>query len=407
MRILHIIAQKPDSTGSGVYLAALVDSLARKGHAQAVIAGIDYDESPEFPADVSFYPVRFCTDEMPFPIVGMSDEMPYPSTRYCDLDSSMVGCFERAFCIRLEKAVQEFKPDVIMCHHLYLLTAIVRERVTDIPVCAFCHSTDLRQLKKHGLERERIIAAVQQLDKVFALHDAQKQETMELFDLPESRIEVVGIGYDSAIFNPIREAPKNDIDTVVFVGKISEKKGVKSLIRSLEHLDLDPARVRFRLIGGQGNKAEYQEICQAAATSRYEIDIPGKMPHRELAREYRNANTFVLPSFYEGLPLVAIEALACGCKVVLTDLPGIRPWLKAQAPDAPVRYVDPPDLRNTDEPTPTSLPAFERALARVLAESIQATNDPVDMSHLSWDNLADQILNIMTPLCAHINEGAE
>ena len=47
MRILCISAQKPDSTGSGVYLAETVASLAAAGHQLAVIAGIDKDDSPQ------------------------------------------------------------------------------------------------------------------------------------------------------------------------------------------------------------------------------------------------------------------------------------------------------------------------------------------------------------------------
>ena len=41
----------------------------------------------------------------------------------------------------------------------------------------------------------------------------------------------------------------------------------------------------------------------------------------------RAAHVFVLPSFYEGLPLVLVEALACGCRLVCTDLPGVRSGL--------------------------------------------------------------------------------
>ena len=47
MRILCISAQKPDSTGSGVYLAETVASMAAAGHQVAVIAGIDKDDSPQ------------------------------------------------------------------------------------------------------------------------------------------------------------------------------------------------------------------------------------------------------------------------------------------------------------------------------------------------------------------------
>lgn len=80
MRILCISAQKPDSTGSGVYLAETVASLAAAGHQVAVIAGIDKDDSPQLAPGVEFVPVRFRTPELPFPVCGMSDVMPYEAT---------------------------------------------------------------------------------------------------------------------------------------------------------------------------------------------------------------------------------------------------------------------------------------------------------------------------------------
>ena len=80
MRILSISAQKPSSTGSGVYLTELVKMLAAQGHEQAVVAGIYQDDEVTFPEGVAFHPVYFCTEELPYPIVGMSDVMPYTST---------------------------------------------------------------------------------------------------------------------------------------------------------------------------------------------------------------------------------------------------------------------------------------------------------------------------------------
>ena len=64
MRILCISAQKPDSTGSGVYLAETVASLAAAGHQVTVIAGIDKDDSPQLAPGVEFLPVRFRTPEL-------------------------------------------------------------------------------------------------------------------------------------------------------------------------------------------------------------------------------------------------------------------------------------------------------------------------------------------------------
>ena len=89
MNILHLSAQKPDSTGSGVYLHETVSALARAGHNQAVIAGIAPEDNPAFDKGVLFKPVRFETSDLPFPVVGMSNVMPYRATRYCDLTPAM------------------------------------------------------------------------------------------------------------------------------------------------------------------------------------------------------------------------------------------------------------------------------------------------------------------------------
>lgn len=176
MRILNISAQKPDSTGSGTYLAALVREQIETGHRAAVLCGAaPGDTQGDIPAGVSVYTVDFDTPELPFPICGMSDVMPYPSTRYRDLTPSMLKAFERAFAAAIDRAVAEFRPDLVLCHHLYLVTALARECVRGVPVVAVCHSTDLRQLRSHALERDRIVSAVRRLDAVFALHAEQAE----------------------------------------------------------------------------------------------------------------------------------------------------------------------------------------------------------------------------------------
>ncbi|MEG2915846.1 MAG: glycosyl transferase family 1, partial [Oscillospiraceae bacterium] len=80
MRILSVTAQKPDSTGSGTYLTELVNSFKLLGHTQAVIAGINVEDTDKFIDGVLFYPVRYNTCELPFNVLGMSDSMPYEST---------------------------------------------------------------------------------------------------------------------------------------------------------------------------------------------------------------------------------------------------------------------------------------------------------------------------------------
>lgn len=395
MRILSISAQKPSSTGSGVYLTELVKTLAAQGHEQAVVAGVYEDDVVEFPESVGFYPVYFQTEQLPYPIVGMSDEMPYTSTRYCDMTPEMVEQFRNAFLKVLEPLVREFQPDVILSHHLYLLTAIVRDTFPECKVYGFCHNTDLRQMIKTDLEREFIAEAVRKLDKIFVPQTAQQKGVRKVYDVNPEMIEMLGMGYNSQVFRVTGEKIQDGCTRIIFAGKIAEKKGVMSLIRSLEYLKADPKKVQIYLAGSAGNEIEYQEIHRMAGKSKYEIQFLGRLNQEQLAEYYNKCDIFVLPSFFEGIPLTVIEALACGDRVVLTSLPGIPEWLTENVTGADIRYVDLPTMINADEPLEEELPDFEKRLAKALDESIRCPqNGQADTSRISWDNIARNVIDV-------------
>ena len=398
LKILSITAQKPHSTGSGVYLTELVQAFHRKGCRQAVLAGICQDDSVCFPDSVSFYPVYYQSEQLPFPICGMSDEMPYKSTRYQDLTPEMTEQFFTAFRASLNRALAEFQPDLILCHHLYLLTAMARERFKEQKIYGFCHNTDLRQMKKTGLWRDYIREQIRGLDAIFVPQSAQKEGVMEIFGIGAGKIRILGMGYSQEIFcgpeKPDNAARgKDGAIRLIYAGKIAEKKGVKSLIKSLSYLPYPRDGLKLSLAGGAGNKTEYQEIEELALKAPYPVEFLGKLPQPELAKEYQRSDIFVLPSFFDGLPLTVIEAIACGDKVVVTDLPGIQDWLKEQAPGAVVKYVPLPVMRNTDEAVSESLPAFEKQLAAKIEECAREEGQRrVDLSHLSWKNICKEIL---------------
>ena len=129
----------------------------------------------------------------------------------------------------------------------------------------------------------------------------------------------------------------------------------------------------------------------------FPVTFEGKLPQPDLAHLYNASDVFVLPSFCEGLPLVVVEALACGCKVVVTDLPGLRPWVTSQMPGAPVVYVEPPAMVSCDEPEAAALPAFEERLAAALVKAAEmprptAAQARACTGHLSWTSLAERML---------------
>lgn len=395
MRILSVTAQKPDSTGSGVYLTELVKEFNKMGHEQAVLAGIYESDEILLPEGVEFYPVYFRTRELPFPITGMSDEMPYESTKYSDMTDEMTEQFVNAFRKQIKKVLREFNPEVILCHHLYFLTAMVREICPNTKVYGFCHGSDLRQIKKNPWERDYIKEQIGKLDKIFALHEEQKMQICEFHELAENQVEAIGTGYNSDLFfisdelKALKDVEKN---RYIFAGKISEKKGVMSFMKALHYLET-PEKAEVVLAGGYGNEEEYAEIIKMAEEAPCKVEFLGKLTHEELAREMNLSDVFVLPSFFEGLPLVNIEAMACGLKVVCTDLPGIQGWMEENIPDNSVVFVQPPLMENEDEPIKESLPKFEKNLAKAMEEAMRRPSvDKEKIESVSWKGLAKRVI---------------
>ena len=129
------------------------------------------------------------------------------------------------------------------------------------------------------------------------------------------------------------------------------------------------------------------------------VDFLGALPQAELAAVLQNADVFVLPSFFEGLPLVVVESLACGCRVVMTDLPGVDGWMPAGlCAEGRVDRVPPPRLIGADTPLPADLPEFVarlvEALERQLAASVEcrrAAGPDGRLKPLSWSGVFERM----------------
>ena len=396
MKILSVTAQKPDSTGSGVFLTELVKGFQKLGHEQAVVAGITMEDMVHLPKGVEFYPVYYKTSGLSFPVCGMSDEMPYESTRYCDMTEEMTEQFTKMFAKRLQEVVGKFKPDVILCHHLYYLTAFIREMFPNIKIFGISHGSDLRQIQKNPWKREYIKRNIRELDGIFALHEEQRKSICEIHGCESSGVRVIGTGYNSNVFYIQDSKKKNEKTRYIFAGKLSEKKGVMSYLKSISYIPNADEKMELWFAGGYGNEEEYEEIKRLAKECPCDVTFLGKLTQIELAEKMNESDVFVLPSFFEGLPLVVIEAMACGLRVVCTDLPGIRDWLNVNIPDNGVVFVEPPKMKNSDEPIPEFLPEFEERLANALVHA-QGQKGPRQelVQKISWNGLCEKIDSYM------------
>ena len=201
MKILSITAQKPHSTGSGVYLTELVRNWQEMGCVQAVVAGIYEEDYADFPRGSILSGKISHRKVTVFHYRNVRYEMPYESTRYRDMTPEMVKKFHDRFQYIIEKAVRELDPDLIVCHHLYLLTAMVREWYPDKRIIAFSHGSDLRQIRKNPLEREYIQKQIAKLDLIIALQNAHKEEIKEIFGVEDNKVYVAGAGYNDKVLS--------------------------------------------------------------------------------------------------------------------------------------------------------------------------------------------------------------
>ena len=417
MKILSILAQKPSSTGSGIYLTELLKSFHKMGEEQAVVYGVTKeDKLPEF-SGVKAYPVYYESKNLPFPVLGMSDEMPYRSTRYRDLTEEMLESFRFAFLQKIQEAVEEFRPDILLCHHLYLLTALVREAFPNLPIYGFCHNTDLRQMEKHSLKREFIQENIRKLDRIFTPKEAQKKEVIRVYGVDPDKIRNIAVGYNEERFF----LPKGDILfrggiprrrrvslpngevlekgealDLLFAGKLGEKKGVFSLLRAVEEFYKEEGKIcplRLFLAGDNGNLEEKEAVYALAKSCSYPIYFLGRLDQEELVKFYQFSDIFTLPSFFDAVPLTVLEALACGNKVVLTDLEGLEDFFKENTPASPVFFVNLPVMQNQDEMREEDTAAFEMKLKESIKKSAEYSYEKmVPISFLSWDSICKKII---------------
>lgn len=368
--VLHCLSQRPSHTGSGVTLGALVHHGAGSGWKQAASIGVPAEDPSPIVAELereAIFPLVFPSTDCPFPLPGMSDVMPYRSTVFSTLDEAAIEAYLEAWRRHLRPLVARFVPDLIHGHHVWLMSSILKDLAPAIPVVTHCHATGLRQMELCPKLAERVRSGCRRNEAFAVLHEGHARRLADCLDLPPSRIHVVGAGYRESVFHE-RGRSLDDEDRIVYAGKYSHAKGLPWLLDAVERLGRRRPGLVLHVAGdGAGEEAEALRRRMTAMTGR--VKMHGMLDQEALAALLRRSRLFVLPSFYEGLPLVLVEARACGCRLVATDLPGIRSELAPPLGDD-LRLIPCPRLEGSDVPIEADLPAFVDALEAALDEGL-------------------------------------
>jgi glycosyltransferase involved in cell wall biosynthesis len=160
------------------------------------------------------------------------------------------------------------------------------------------------------IERCRIEAL--EADRVLVPSDYVRDTLVERGTRPE-RIAVIPYGVDIERFRPASK-PAGRPFRILFVGSLSQRKGIKYLLEAVKRLRLPNAELMLvgRRIGSEAAFAPYDGCFH---------HVP-HVPYHEVHRLFAEADIFVYPSLHEGSAFATYEAMASGLPVVATPNTG-------------------------------------------------------------------------------------
>lgn len=231
-------------------------------------------------------------------------------------------------------------PDVVHGHFLLPTGAVARmtARRLGVPYVVTAHGTDVRNAEGSARLRARTEPVVREAALVVAVSDALAVRLRELY--PGLRVEVCDMGVDDAIFTPVGEGtpPAASAPRFVAVGSLLANKNHERLLRAVA--GIDGARL---VCIGEGEQRATLERLAVDLGMRDRFALPGRFPHADLATWYRGATAACLVSIDEGFGLAALEAIACGCPVVVSQTAPVSELVTPRGP-APGTIVDPHDV---------------------------------------------------------------
>ncbi len=396
-KVLHVLSQRPSLTGSGVTLEAAVRNAARAGWEQEVVCGVPADDPRPSVGGLEpgrIHPLVFDTDGLAFPVPGMSDVMPYRSSVFSQMTPGQIRAYLEAWRAHVGSIVSRFAPDLIHSHHVWLVSSILKDVAPAVPVVTQCHATGLRQMRLCPHLARDVKRGCRRNERFLVQNPERRAELAGALDIARDRVHVVGAGFREDLFHPRGRDPEPE--RIVYCGKYAGAKGLPWLLDAVERLA--PARPGLRLhVAGSGAGPEAEGI-EERMRAMDAVTLHGQLGQADLADLMRTCPVMVLPSFYEGVPLVLVEAAACGCRIVSTRLQGVVENLAGPLGEA-LTLVDMPRLAGVDTPEPSDLPAFVENLAAALDRALSLpAPGRLPLEPLTWKAVFDRIEAVWTSL---------
>ena len=217
--------------------------------------------------------------------------------------------------------------DILHTHNTHpFMDGTVAGKMADIPV--IIHTDHARQFpdKRRYMLAERILSHF--VDKVVAVSESVKQDLIYYEKINSKKITVIWNGIDPEKFNCKinKKEKKKELDVencypiLGFSGRLTKQKGISYLLNAMPKI-INEFPKAILLIAGYGEHEEKfkQETIQLGINKH--VKFLG--PRLDIPEILAILDIYVLPSIWEGMPLVILEAMAAKKPIVATKVGGI------------------------------------------------------------------------------------
>jgi glycosyltransferase involved in cell wall biosynthesis len=243
---------------------------------------------------------------------------------------------------------------------------------------------------------KNFLKSVRRSSKIITDSGYTKIEAIDILRVPGDMITPIHLGVDHGLFKiyprEAQNACRRELGLpekfILFVGTREPRKNLGRLVQAYAELP-DPVQREFSLVlvGPRG----WGENDLRGKKLRSRVIVIDYLDPQKLALAYNLASLLIYPSLYEGFGLPPLEAMACGCPVVVSRAASL-PEVCADA----ACYVDPKDVQSIAEGVSTVLSDDElrRSLIKKGAERVKL---------FTWENTARKTLEVFDEVLSTAN----
>jgi len=163
------------------------------------------------------------------------------------------------------------------------------------------------------------------VDQFITISENTKQDLIELYDIKPEKIKTIYLAADN-IFKKGYNKDRSELNELgindkflLFVGTIEPRKNVKGLLSAFSIIKEQIENIQLVIVGKEGWKSH--DVISILSKKNNDIIWLKALSDDKLCMLYNNASLMMFPTFYEGFGLPVLEAMTCGCPVVVSNIP--------------------------------------------------------------------------------------